>query len=434
MLYLVLFITVVLGIVVLVIAIKTNRSITRLRHAADRFAQGNLSRRVSVRGPLQIAALAESLNRMARQLQDRLTTVVRQRNELGAVLSSMIEGVLAVDTEERIISLNGAAAELLRVDPNQTLGRLLPEVVRNTALQQFAAQTLRENRAITAEINLRVATTGETDRPYRHLRGQSAILRDEDGERLGAVLVLHDITHIRRLESVRRDFVANVSHEIKTPISAVKAAVETLMDDRELPREDAQHFLRMVSRQADRLTAIVDDLLSLARIEQDEGRIRAEMNRAPVTPVLRAACETCQANADERDIELAVDADPDLEARMNPALCEQAMINLIDNAIKYSPEQTRIEVLGQRDGDEVVLSVIDEGRGINGEHLPRLFERFYRTDRARSRELGGTGLGLSIVKHIAEAHGGRVSVESKVGSGSTFRIHLTAAPIPATHG
>lgn len=431
MLYIVLFITVVCGIGVLIVAIKTNRSISRLRYAADRFAQGNLSKRVSVRGPLQLAALAESLNRMARQLQDRLTTVVRQRNELGAVLSSMIEGVLAIDTEERIISLNGAAAELLHVDPNQTLGRLLPEVVRNTALQQFAARTLRENAAITADITLRVGGGGEGGGPYRYLRGQSAILRDEDGERLGAVLVLHDITHVRRLESVRRDFVANVSHEIKTPISAIKAAVETLIDDHDLPREDTEQFLKMVSRQADRLAAIVDDLLSLARIEQDEGRIRAEMDQAPVAPVLRAACETCQANADEREIELILDVDPGLDARMNPALCEQAVVNLIDNAIKYSPENTRIEVRGQREGDEVVLSIVDEGRGIGGEHLPRLFERFYRTDRARSRELGGTGLGLSIVKHIAEAHGGRVTVDSKVGAGSTFRIHLSGVPAPA---
>ena len=225
--------------------------------------------------------------------------------------------------------------------------------------------------------------------PYRYLRGQSAILRDEDGERLGAVLVLHDITHLRRLESVRRDFVANVSHEIKTPISAIKAAVETLIDDRDLPREDTEHFLRMVSRQADRLAAIVDDLLSLARIEQDEGRIRAEMDRAPVAPVLRAACETCQANADEREIEL------DRRCRPRPRRPhEPGPVRAGDG----EPDRQRDQIQpgrhpdrgpsAEREGDEVVLSVIDEGRGIGAEHLPRLVRAFLPH---RPRPQPGTG-------------------------------------------
>ncbi len=402
--------------------ISVNHALRELRRSADRLAQGDLTLRVTAAGPQRVQELADTLNQMARQLQDRLSTVVQQRNELGAVLSSMIEGVLAIDPEERIISLNGAAARLLNIDPSRAIGRAIQEVVRNTALQRFAARTLAQNESLQAEMTLRV-TDGPTV-SERYLQAQSAILRSEDGGRLGAVLVLHDVTQLRRLESVRRDFVANVSHEVKTPVSAIKAAVETLLAEDDHDPEAAEAFLRIVARQADRLDAIVEDLLSLARIEQESGQILAELAPTPVAPVLAAACETCQAKAEEQEINFSVECGPDLRGQINPMLLEQALVNLIDNAIKYSPSETAVRISAEEQGGELVLSVTDQGRGIEPEHLPRIFERFYRTDRARSRALGGTGLGLSIVKHIAEAHGGRVSVDSIAGSGSTFRIHL----------
>ena len=268
---------------------------------------------------------------------------------------------------------------------------------------------------------------------HRIIEATSAILRDAAGRRLGVVLVLHDVSELRRLESIRQDFVANVSHEIRTPISAIKAAAETLFDDLEYRPDDPpdpttlRNFLGIIARQAERLHAIVEDLLALARIEQGKREDAIELISEPLSPVIAAAVETCQAKADAKDISIRINCEFGLMAEMNRTMLEQALINLIDNAVKYSPESSKVEVVALKIRNEVKITVLDEGRGIEAEHLPRLFERFYRTDRARSRQMGGTGLGLSIVKHIAEAHGGRVSVESRPGAGSTFVLTI---PLP----
>ncbi|MEM6391337.1 MAG: ATP-binding protein [Planctomycetota bacterium] len=417
-----------------------------LMDAARRMARGDLSVRVDTQGPFHLGELAASLNRMARQLDDRLSTVVQQRNELGAVLSSMQEGVLAIDLEERVLSVNRAASGLLGVGGvggvggGQIIGRLLAEVVRNTTLQALVRQTLEKGSGVQGETTLRAGESGEdgVTPADRYVQVQTASLRDADGARQGVLVVLHDVTALRRLESVRRDFVANVSHEVKTPVSAIKAAVETMLDDPELPREQGETFMAMIKRQADRLDAIVEDLLSLARLENQQGELLAEVEVQPMSrvgSVAQAAMETCQAKAKEKSIALVYESVTAEEGRVgaliNAMLLEQALVNLIDNAVKYSPPETRVRVRVDRLAEEIVVSVIDEGRGIEPRHLARVFERFYRTDRARSRELGGTGLGLSIVKHVAETMGGRVSVDSLPGEGSTFRVHLLTAELPA---
>lgn len=417
-------IALLLAVVVAVVVYQVSRAIREFRRAALRLASGDLSQPVRARGTLRLAGLAETLEEMAAHLEARLSEVVQQRNELGAVLSSMSEGVMAIDLDECVLSLNRAAAGLLRLKPEQTIGRPIQAVIRNASLQRFVRQTLREGNAEPGEMNLRVSTSDGSTRRYFQI--QSAMLRDARGERLGAVIVLHDVTQVRRLERIRREFVANVSHEVKTPVSAIKAAAETLIEDPDIDPEGRQRFLRIVARQANRLEAIVEDLLSLARIEQERGEVHAELSVQPVRPVILAAVETLHTKAAERSMGIEVDGEEGLEAKLNPPLLEQAVVNLIDNAIKYSGEGTRVRVGVRREQDEVVISVADEGRGIESEHLPRIFERFYRTDRSRSRELGGTGLGLSIVKHVAEAHGGRVSVDSVPDKGSTFRIHLNS--------
>ena len=376
----------------------------------------------------------------AAELRRRLRAAERRGSELEAAIASMVEGVVVLDSDERLVSLNRAAARLLALDPDAAVGRPLHEVARHAPLQGLVDQAMESRTPAEREMTLRPGPATSTDDRAVHahvslIDGHNGndvqAAAPKDGLRGGAVIVLHDLTQLRRLESVRRDFVANVSHEIKTPISAIKAAVETLADSPDATPQDRARFIGMIARQSDRLDAIVEDLLSLARIEQDEDRIATEMSPVPVASVLHAAVETCGAKAAEKSIRLELDAPP-LVAPMVPSLIEQAVINLIDNAVKYSPPDTVVRVTARGQGDELILAVADQGRGIEADHLPRVFERFYRTDRARSRALGGTGLGLSIVRHIAQAHSGRATAESHFGQGSTFRLHLPRGAVDAT--
>jgi len=409
--------------VFVVILVLHHRALQQLRRGAERFAAGDWSQPVEVSGIAPMAAVAESLNQMARQIQERYQAAVRQRNELEVVLSSMVEGVIVVDPQQRVISLNAAAGRFLGVDPGEAAGQLIQQVVRTTELQRFIVQALETERAVQDDLTLH--TPAEADAPDRYVQVQSAPLRDGEGNRIGVVIVLHDVTELRRLEGVRRDFVANVSHEIKTPVTAIKGFAETLLEG-EHDAQDAERFLKIIARQADRLHAIVNDLLTLSRVEQDAKDRRIELERGPVDRVIAAAVESCQFKADARDIRIEVSCAPDLTARINAPLLEQAVVNLLDNAIKYSPPHSQVRVVAERRHGQVLVSVIDHGPGIGAEHLPRLFERFYRTDKARSREMGGTGLGLAIVKHIAQAHHGQVDVQSEPGRGSTFILRLEA--------
>jgi two-component system phosphate regulon sensor histidine kinase PhoR len=250
----------------------------------------------------------------------------------------------------------------------------------------------------------------------------------------GAVLVLNDVTRLRRLERVRRDFVANVSHEIKTPITTIAGFVETLLDGALDDKEETGRFLRIVRRHAERLESIVEDLLTLARLEQEGEAGSVATEETAVLEVLQAAVEACRFQAGQKGIALVVEGDARLRAPMNAPLIEQALVNLVDNAVKYSPERSTVTIAAEATPEETVLKVADHGTGIAAADLPRIFERFYRVDRARSRKLGGTGLGLSIVKHVASVHGGRATVESSPGEGSTFALHLPARPSSARAG
>jgi two-component system phosphate regulon sensor histidine kinase PhoR len=258
------------------------------------------------------------------------------------------------------------------------------------------------------------------DNGDRFLQAHGTVLRDAREGEIGALVVLHDVTRLKKLEKVRRDFVANVSHELRTPVTSIKGFVET--------------FLRIVASQTDRLNAIIEDLLILSRVEQEQEKAEIALVPGSVRSALEAALEVCQSKTTEKDIHIELTCDAGLQCPMNSPLLEQAVINLLDNAIKYSPPGQTVHLEGLRSDAEVVIRVTDHGCGISREHMPRIFERFYRVDKARSRTLGGTGLGLAIVKHITNAHGGRATVESTVGQGSVFSIHLpseTARKAPA---
>ena len=403
------------------ISLLVSRRITRplevMRRAAEDFARGDLNGKVPVADSLEIGGLAEALNVMARQLDDRIRSITEERNEREAVLFSMVEGVFAVDAEERFISMNQAAAELLGIDQEKSQGKSLQELVRNKDLQQFVKKALNSRKVVETDIVLRSAQE-------RNLQARGTVLKDANDNSIGALIVLNDVTRLRRLEMVRRDFVANVSHELKTPITSIKGFVETLLEGAMNRPEDARRFLEIIARQVYRLNAIIEDLLILSRLEQDPESLRLELEEVPLKSVLQSAIQACGNQAGKQHARVDLICDAGLRAKINPHLLEQAVVNLVDNAIKYSGEKKKVEVLGERQADAIVIQVRDWGNGIDKEHLPRLFERFYRVDQARSRELGGTGLGLAIVKHIAQVHQGFVKVESSLGKGSVFSIHL----------
>jgi two-component system, OmpR family, phosphate regulon sensor histidine kinase PhoR len=404
-------------LVTLAISQRHGRKVRELQQGAARLAQGDLSHRLEAPDSEELAGLADSVNRMAEQIESRMQAVIRERNQLEAVLSSMLEGVIAIDHEERVISLNPAAARWFNSSAEKIQGRTLQEVIRDLGIQKFVTQSLQGRTPATADMV--VSRNGA-----RILNIKSTPLKGSGPETSGALIVFSDVTQLRRLEEMRRDFVANVSHEIKTPLTAIKGFVETLHHGQVENPDEVRRFLGIIARHVDRLNAIIEDLLMLSRIENEAEHAQLSTERVHLRDIFENALQICRRAAEEKRIRIKVSGEEDLTASVDPVLLEQAVVNLLDNAVKYSAADCEVEIAARVAGSEIQISVQDRGLGIERKHLPRLFERFYRADKARSRSLGGTGLGLAIVKHIAQAHGGHVTVESVVGQGSRFTVHL----------
>ncbi len=409
--------TLLAGLTSYLLSRKLSRSLQQLQSGAEAFARGDLDDRLQTADTTEIACVADAMNRMASQLTDRFDTIVKQRNESEAVLSSMVEGVMAVDDREQVIGLNRAGGQLLGQDPAAVVNRSVQEVGRNSGLTRLVRDALAGHGPLEADIRLGVDQE-------RWLQVHATGLIGADGHPIGALLVMNDVTRLRHLENMRRDFVANVSHELKTPITSIKGFVETLLEDPPDDRDEQERFLRIINKQADRLDAIITDLLALSRLEQTTGDGGLESHCQPVQPVLERVLRDLANLRPDSAARVTLNCPADLTAAINAPLIEQAVNNLLDNALKYSPDDSPVSVRCCAAGDEVAVSVTDLGPGIPAEHLPRLFERFYRVDKARSRQMGGTGLGLAICKHIAQAHRGRIAVTSDVGRGSTFTMYL----------
>ena len=399
---------------------RLNASLSAMSVDIERLASGDRSTRFYAAEFRETQRLAEWLNHLARRLEGRLGAILTQQHEQEAMLTSMEEGVLAVDGKGTILNLNETCARLLGLDIERLRGRLFHEAVRKPDLMMVVEAALAGQSSVERDVRV----MGPDDR-WLHAHGST--LYDGERRKIGALLVLHDVTRLRRLENVRRDFVANVSHELRTPITSIKGFVETLLDGALDDRETADRFLRIVSRQVNRLNSIIEDLLALSRIEKGSEEATIEVGEDRVAEVLQAAVEMCEQQAEEKGVAIRLECEEGLLARLNSHLIEQAVVNLVGNAVKYSEAGSAIDVTACRHDGEVLIAVQDRGCGIEARYLPRLFERFYRVDKARSRELGGTGLGLAIVKHIALAHRGSVDVQSAVGQGSTFTIRLPCA-------
>ncbi len=404
-------------VIVFLISLKISRPLAELKNIADSLASGNLEPKMNIYSTMEIAGLAQSMNRMAENLSDRIRDITRQKNEQQAVLSSMTEGVLALDINQSIISMNSSAKIFLGLENKEWVGKSIQEVVRNAGFLELVDEALSGTELVEGEFILR---NGE----QRHIQLHSAMLKDENNGQMGAVIVMNDITRLYKLENLRQDFVANVSHELKTPVTAIKGFIETLIDGALDDPIKSQEFLDIISRQADRLNAIISDLLTLSRIEADTGKSDLHSEESILEDIVRAAVQSSLFKIDKKNIRVEFSSENRTLVLCDPQLLEQAVINLLDNAIKYSSENGVIRADIIRNERSVSITISDEGCGIEKEHLPRLFERFYRADKARSRKLGGTGLGLAIVKHIAQAHGGSVGVESEPGKGSAFSITL----------
>jgi len=396
------------------------RPIEDLREGVDRFARGDFAARLPVPPVVEIAALAGSMNEMARELSGRIATIQEQRNTLESILEGMAEGVVAVDTAKRVLLLNRTAGGMLGVDPAGAQGRGIQDLSRNMPFQAFVVRALVASEPVEEQL-----AAGEKGNLL--IRANGVPLHDGAGGRIGVLIVLNDVTQLQRLERVRRDFVANVSHELKTPVTSIAGFVETLLDGALDDRATAERFLEIIRRQAERLNAIVTDLLSLARLEQESGSERVAFEESCLCGLLSEAIEATRDRAAKKEIVLELACPEDRAFPAQALLLIQAAVNLIDNAVTYSDPGSRVVVRGSVSAEEISVQVLDRGIGIPREHLPRLFERFYRVDKSRSRMQGGTGLGLAIVKHIAQVHGGTVSVESEPGKGSTFTITI---PVP----
>jgi two-component system phosphate regulon sensor histidine kinase PhoR len=404
----------------------TARQITRplgeLARAAERLAAGDRRARAFTGTRDELGALGRTFNRMSESLALRISRLEEDRQQLRTILSGMVEGVVALDADQRVLFANDRAAQLLEFPNPAPVGRRFWEVVRHRPLLDIVKRALDQAEPCRQEMSW----NGTTSRSLTVHAARLPGMPPADGVR-GAVLVLHDTSELRRLERLRQDFVANVSHELKTPLSVIKLCAETLLDGAVEDVEHRGHFLEQIANQSNRLHALILDLLSLARIESGEEAF--EFEPVPVGPLVGAALERYRTRAEARRQTLEAEGpDGEVAAWADQEAVEQILDNLLDNAIKYTPEGGRIAV-GWRNGDgQVCLEVSDTGIGIPEADLPRIFERFYRVDKARSREMGGTGLGLAIVKHLVQAMHGSVRARSRPGQGTTFTVCLPLAP------
>ncbi len=395
-------------------ALKVSIPLASILRTARAFSKGDLSTKVPM-GMLdseEVRGLNKYVTRMGEQLKENLATLEQRESEQRAVLSAMDEGVLSVSPDKKVLQVNSAMRRFVGIDEGGDLrGKNFLDVFRSPKINEYI-ETVLEGHNIDKE-----EFTFDGD---RYFLVQGGPLFSNESKPIGAFLVFYDLTEIKTLERYRKEFVSNISHELRTPITAIQGYLETLEDGKVEDKETQDKFLKIIRKQAGRLNHIVEDLLKLSQIET--GTLEFELQ--DIRPLVNSAVEICKERAEKKKINIIIEVEQEISAKVNQSLLQQGLINLIDNAIKYSPEGSQIKVSARELDGKISLEVKDQGPGISEEHHERLFERFYSVDKARSKDLGGSGIGLAIVKHIARAHGGQERVVSKVGEGSTFSIVL----------
>jgi two-component system, OmpR family, phosphate regulon sensor histidine kinase PhoR len=403
---------IVLSSIAAEVASRTARSLTT---TARRMAGGDLATHEGEHGQDEFGELGRALDRLARNLSTTLDTLRNERDRMSGILGGMQEGVLLLDDKGRVALVNPALREMMLL-PSGAQGKSPLEVIRHAELKELLDEAIDSHEPTSREIEIGGI------KPRRLLVRASPL----EGETPGVFAVFVDVTEMRRLETMRRDFVANVSHELRTPVTAIRSAAETLELALARDPDAALRFVEIIDRNAERLRGLVEDLLDLSRIESREFKLA--MEPLNLTQVVAHVLGLFRERAEKKGIRMLEDIPTDLgPAHADRRAIEHVLTNLIDNAVKYCASGAEIRVTVTREDRTIRVVVADTGPGVEERHLPRLFERFYRVDAGRSRELGGTGLGLSIVKHLVEAMGGRVSVESRLGKGTSFSFTLAVS-------
>jgi two-component system, OmpR family, phosphate regulon sensor histidine kinase PhoR len=368
----------------------------------------------------ELSDIHQAYNASAQRLADQLIGLQRETQQWSALFTSLREGLFSIDEEYRVLTMNLGACRMLGVNSSESLaGRPLLDLTRNANLNDYLRSLLGgESGALEQELDLPLESGRSATYLLSGVRFTLGL-----GKQRAALVLMKDMSRLKHLENMRKEFVANVSHELKTPITSIKGYTEMAISGLDDKPADVARFLAIVERQADRLNAIVDDLLYLSRLEQGDESMVEGATVQDLRLTVNQAAQICAARAIENQVRVLVEL-PALPLLANHRLLENALINLLDNGIKYSPAGTTVQVTAEQDAQTIRLQVRDQGRGIPAEHLDRIFERFYRVDKSRDRRSGGTGLGLSIVKHIMRVHGGQVLVQSTVGKGSTFTLVL----------
>ncbi len=358
----------------------------------------------------ELDALSKSLNNVAEKIDNRIKGSLQKRRERIAVLTSMSEAVVAIDLEGHIIILNTSGAKLFDLDEEKSIGESIFGLLRNSNLLNFFQTVLNESNLLDQDITYN----------NKIIRGKGSKLLNSNNNIIGAVIVFNDITKIKKLENIRREFVANVSHELKTPVTTIKGYVETIEN---ITKDiEQKKFLKIISNHTNRLNSIIDDLLLLSKIEEKEDVLNLDLKDEKLKPVLELAKENCNGFLNEKNIKVKINCLDTISIKQNHRLLQEAIFNILNNSIKYSSENSLITVDVINNKDNIEVKITDQGIGIDEKHLDRLFERFYRVDESRSRDVGGTGLGLSIVKHIIQMHNGKIKVDSVIDKGTTFTI------------